>query len=262
MVDAARAAWPAVRLPAEDFVAHLGEKLAEDANPARAFDEVLGADLYLACACAHAEPAAIEAFEKHFFSRVAMRLAGSVPERKADDIVQTLRVRLLAGDTNPRPRIAEYGGRAPLAVWLRVVAARFAIDVARARTLPDGSQPVETLRAQQPDPEIAYLKSHHREDLEAAFRDTLAGLSPKTANMLRLSYIDGVPTLSIAKLYRVSERTAQRWIADARDRVLQETQRRLGERLRLSASEVGSLIGLVQSQIDVSICKFLREDDK
>jgi hypothetical protein len=43
----------------------------------------------------------------------------------ADELRQTLRVRLLAG---PSPKIASYKGSGPLSGWVRVVATRIALE--------------------------------------------------------------------------------------------------------------------------------------
>ncbi len=67
----------------------------------------------------------------------------------------------------------------------------------------------------------------------------------------------GVTHEAVAALYRVSERTAERWTAGLRQKLLDETRRRLAERLRLPASQLDELIQLVQSRFHVSIRRFL-----
>ena len=59
-------------------------------------------------------------------------------------------------------------------------------------------------------------------------------------------------------LFQVSSRTVQRWIAETRRCILDETRRRLAARLALSESQVDTVMRLVQSQIDVNIRDLLR----
>src|SRR5580658_632485 len=54
-----RAAWPQVVLAPVDFAAHLGRCAREQDDPVRFLDQVHAADLYLACACAQGNPAAL-----------------------------------------------------------------------------------------------------------------------------------------------------------------------------------------------------------
>ncbi len=52
--------------------------------------------------------------------------------------------------------------------------------------------------------------------------------------------------------------TAARWLAKAKQRVTDETQRVLAERLGPSAPGASSLFGLVRSQLDESFMNYLR----
>jgi RNA polymerase sigma-70 factor (ECF subfamily) len=62
----------------------------------------------------------------------------------------------------------------------------------------------------------------------------------------------------VGTVYRVHRATAARWIQAIRERLLDETYRRLGERLRLSPAEFASLTAIVQSQLRVSLSGILR----
>ncbi len=261
IVGAAKREWPAVSLADQTFVAHLAERLPADEEPAAALAAVCGSDLFLACACAHGVPAAIAELESRYMPRAAATLAknGSLASQK-EELLQLIRMHILLAEHMPRPRIAEYSGRAPLGAWFRVVVSRFIIDYARAHSVPLPPDEPDLLATPTPDPELAYLKVNHGKDLEVAFRETLAALPPRLANVLRLSYIEGVAADAIGAMYKVSGRTVQRWIADARVKILERTQARLGERLRLPESQVDSIIVLVQSQIDASICRFFDKD--
>jgi RNA polymerase sigma-70 factor (ECF subfamily) len=253
MLAEARRAWPAIALGDEAFVAHLGERLAADVQADLA--QVQGSDLYFAAACAAGDPAAVAELEARYMPRAASYFArnGSLAPH-AEELMQLVRVRLLVSDAGARPRIAEYSGRAPFGAWFRVLVSRLAIDYADARKIE--SRERQAPASPDPDPELELLRTHHRADLEAAFAATLAELPPATATLLRLYYFEGVSAEAIGKLQAASARTVQRRIADARAEILRQVHERLGARLQLPASQVGSLVRAMHSQVDVSIHRF------
>ena len=53
--------------------------------------------------------------------------------------------------------------------------------------------------------------------------------------------------------------TAARWLNRARGALVGTTHKRLAERLKLPVDQVESVIRLVQSRLDVSVIRFLRE---
>jgi len=260
LLDTARARWPgfADAVPDEDFLDYLADRLPTDGDVVAALSATHAADVYLACACVRAHAPALQAFDQHFISAVSSYLSrGDALPGIADEIKQTLRERLLMTEGRPLPRIANYSGRGPLGAWLRVIAAREAL-LLHASAKPDaaGIEPPLDLAAPS-DPELTFLKTHYKDDLRAAFESTLAALAPREGAILRLYYLEGMTAQSIGALYDASARTVQRWIVDMRERILAETHRRLGERLDLPKAELGSLVGLLQSQLEVSIWRFL-----
>jgi RNA polymerase sigma-70 factor (ECF subfamily) len=58
-------------------------------------------------------------------------------------------------------------------------------------------------------------------------------------------------------MYGVSNRTVQRWLAELKDDVLQRMREGLKARLALNASELDSLLRLMQSQLQVSLQRVL-----
>ena len=61
----------------------------------------------------------------------------------------------------------------------------------------------------------------------------------------------------IGRLHRVHRMTVTRWIAGIRKMLLEETRRQLARRLDADASEVNSIVGVLRSQLDASIQRFL-----
>lgn len=255
---AGRQAWPEVPLEPLDFVAHLAGRVPEAADLAAAIGDLHAADLYLACACARGEPRALACFDDHLLAAVGRSWGGRHRLADfADEVRQALRVRLLVADGGGPPRIAGYSGRGPLAGWVRMAATRLGLDL-RRRERPAAREEDElTLEARGDDPELEYLKTRYAAELNEALHTTLAALSSRTASVLRLHYQEGMTVDAIGTMYRVSGRTVQRWLAEARRTILDETRRLLSERLGLTDSRLDSLIGLVRSRLDISISQYL-----
>jgi RNA polymerase sigma-70 factor (ECF subfamily) len=260
---AARAAWPGIAVDDGAFLAHLAEKLAED--PPAADDPPLGrlrpADLYLARACAGADPAALAAFEARYFPEVeaALRHIDLAPTL-IDDAEQIVRDTLFAPRPGERPRIAEFAGRGDLRKWVRSTALRAALKLIKkeGRSLPLEDEAMEALPAPADDPELAYLKERYRAEFKAVFQAALAALSDRDRTLLRRHVLDGLTIDELAPLYGVHRATAARWVAQVRADLLSATQRGLRERLRVGETELASVMRLARSQLDVSLERFLR----
>jgi RNA polymerase sigma-70 factor (ECF subfamily) len=255
-LEAAHAAWPEVKLADAAFLRHLAERLPANRDPLHALAGTHAADLYLACGCALGDPQALRAFDDHFLAQLTGYLRRwNAPPTFTDEVKQALRANLLVGNGGAAPKIASYVGQGPLLAWLRIVATRLAGRMRRTqKDLPvfNEDSPLQ-LRAPAADPELAYLKTRHRAELEEAFRTTLAALSTRERTILRFHFLDGMNAEAIAAVYKVSKRTAERWLAQTRERILTETRRLLADKLKMEPSQLDTLLGLVQSEIEVSI---------
>ncbi|HEU4533913.1 MAG TPA: sigma factor-like helix-turn-helix DNA-binding protein [Polyangiaceae bacterium] len=258
LLQRGRSAWPGVDLAAPDFERHLAPRLGGEGAPG----ELCVEDLYLACACALGDPAAVAAFERHFLSRVSLFLSRMRPEPSlVDEVKQALRVRLLVAPAGSPPKIAEYSGRGSLQSWLQVAAVRAAIDLRRQRGGPEAEGAEREGAAEAVaggrDPELDYLKGRYRAEFEGAFGASLQALPSEQRNVLRLHLVDGLSVDQIGGLFRVHRSTAARWVASAREAVLKETRGLLRARLGVSASEIESLARLIESQFDLSVARLL-----
>lgn len=247
----ARAAWPALELPFEAFAARL-TALTAGLDPAHARQLFLE-DLYLAWACAAGVRGAHEAFERAVMTQLPRHLArfrrGPTFE---DDVTELVRERLLVGDA---PRIGQYGGRGPLAAWVRVTAIRIALDWLRG----EGSRPEDGLDAMLPPlaaaPDLEVLKQRYREGFQNAIDQALEGLSPRQRRLLRMHHVDRFTLDRLATMYGVHRASVARWLAEAREQVVRETHRLLGERFALSPSEVDDVVALINSQLALSVTR-------
>jgi RNA polymerase sigma-70 factor (ECF subfamily) len=263
LVEAAESAWPDVKLSRAAFLRFLAERFeAGERDPVAALAKVHAADLYVTCGCVEGDVRALAGFERRFLPPISSYLS-----RKdslsgfTDDVKQALRTRLLLRGDRLLPRLASYNGRGPLGGWLRMVATRIAVDLRREAGARDGHRAdgelASSLRAPTPDPELDYLKLRYRKELQAAIRSTLAALDARGANVLRLHFLDGMTIGAIATVYRVSWRSVHRWLTEARTRILTETRQLLAGRLRLSSTEIDSLMDLAGSQLEVSLHRLL-----
>src|SRR5262245_12604433 len=91
IVAEAHRTWPQVSLDDGVFVVALAEHIPSEAHGAPAFAGVHASDLYLATACAHALPAALEAFDREYLARVDVWLARI---DRSPDFVDEVRQRL------------------------------------------------------------------------------------------------------------------------------------------------------------------------
>lgn len=248
----ARSAWPGVSIAGPDFMAHVGARLpADGADLAR----IRFADLYVACAAARGDAAAVAALDERTRGTLSdslrkMRLA---PEQ-IDDVLQGLRRILYAGDEIAPPRIGEYAGQGELVGWLRVSATRAALKLLRRekREVPDEEAALAE-RATDGDPELHYMKALYRDAFKAAFQDALDSLDAREKNLLRQHVVDDLSIDDLGALYKVHRATAARWLSSARETLLARTRTAFMKRARVSGAECESVLRLVQSQLDATI---------
>lgn len=251
----ARAAWPGVSLPEDAFVAQLGARVPRGGDRTAALDALHVADLYLACACARGDRAALEALERTFFARVGDYVARVATDRAfVDEVSQALREKLLLADGGAPGRIASYGGQGALGGWLRIAAVRTALNLRRASGDLAGEPDPEPLAI---DGELAAVKGESRRAFAEALREALGGLPVEDRNLIRLHHLDGLTFDQLARVLGAPRSTLARRLARLRETILTATRARLAERLRLPAGEVDSLIGLAVSQFDLTLSRIL-----
>ncbi len=255
ILERGAAAWPGVKVAREALAAHLARL------PAAGDRELHAEDLYLACACALRDDRAIRAFEDKYLHEVPTYV-GQI-DRSApfiDEVGQQLREKLFVAAEGAVPKIAEYTGKGPLGAWVRVVCVRLALNLRRRpkQTMETEGERAPVLRSAAPDPEIDFLKSKYKEEFREAFQATLTELTSDERAVLKMHYIDGLNIDQIGTAFRVHRATVARWLAHSREKIMEETKKRLEARLHMQSAEVDSVIGLVRSQLDVSIYKFLK----
>jgi RNA polymerase sigma-70 factor len=259
LTNAARA-WPTVTLAAEEFARALAERINSDEDPFAALAQLREADIYLAAATTVDAAGAFAAFESALLARVPAYLSRiSASPAIIDEVKQALRVKLFVAGEGRTPRIRQYSGRGALDSWICAAAIRTARDLHRAdqRRHDHGDDDLDVLAATD-DPELEALRTRYRAEFRIALRESIAALEPRQRTLLRLHFFERLTTVELARLYGVNQSTASRWLATARDTVLQGVRERLRDKLGVSTSEFDSLVALLHSRLDISFSVLLR----
>jgi RNA polymerase sigma-70 factor (ECF subfamily) len=258
---AARARWPEFSVEDDDFLKHIERHL----GPEQSLDEALRslhlADLYCALACARGEPRALTCFDREFLRPGSSALSRIDPAPEfAAEVKQLVRQKLLLPVDGGEPRIADYAGRGPLLHWVRTALSRAALNAKRdhQRDRCASAQPLIESDLPAYDPEALSIKEDYRLAFQNALRAALGTLPRRDRSVLRLHLLEGLNLDRIGIVYNVHRATVARWLAQARaalrDAVLAQLSRELG----LPAEEVERSIGLVSSQLDLSVSRLLR----
>lgn len=252
LVAKGREAWPKIAIAPESFIEHL----ALHTKTMAALDAVHASDLYLACAAAQGDRAALAYFEEAFMARVPdYVLRVRVGRDVVDEVQQKLREQLLMAAGDRPPRIAEYSGKGALGGWVRVSAVRTALNHLRAAgPAAEGLGDEISLAA---DPELAFVKEHAQALFTDAFTRVLGGLDANERTILRLHYLEGLTMDQLARLYKTPRSTIARRVAEARQQILVSTEALLRDERRLSPSSVASVIRQARSRLEVTMTRLL-----
>jgi RNA polymerase sigma-70 factor (ECF subfamily) len=252
LVEQGAKAWPDLALSKAQFRAFLELRLARGALHAE--------DLFLVCACVAGVAGAQRTFESRYMPEVARAL-----ERRADaglvsEVEQRLRMSFFFAAPGQPSRLERYTGTGSLRGWVRAVAARTAVSVARLggnRELLVSCRKLADMPQVAKDPELALIQTRYRPHFDAAFAHALRQLTARERTVLRMHLIDGFNIERIGKAYRVHRATVARWIGQARDSIIAQTQASLAARLDLKPAELRSLLRALRSQLELSLDRFL-----
>jgi RNA polymerase sigma-70 factor (ECF subfamily) len=255
-MSAVRQAWPGVHVPEGVFRAYVRERLGD--GDGEATEPVLDA-LFIACACARGDAAALKAFDATYMPDVARAIVKlRLPAADAADVVQSLREQLLVGKAGGAPGITEYAGRGELGAWLRVSAVRAGLKRLRGRKPQvDADAALLAARSLGDDPELGYMKEVYRRAFREAFATALGALDAREKNLLHQHFVDGLGVDELGRLYGTHRATAARWVQKAREHLLDETKKDFARRAGISARECASVLRMVRSRIDVTLSKLL-----
>jgi RNA polymerase sigma-70 factor (ECF subfamily) len=258
-LEAAQRKTPGVSADPAEFTANLQARLAAAPDPERELQALHVEDLYLAWALSRGDRAAFARFERDFVALLKVQIKGAAAE--AGELEQQVRTRLFVPAAGQVARITQYSGKGPLGGWLRMLATRCLLDLRRARHGQHAGLELDSPSVPT-DPELDYLKLRYAADFKIALEAALAQLDARQVTLLKLSFIEQLSASAIGVMYGVSSRTVQRWLLDLRDAVRLSTRQALQARIALSPSELESLLGLVDSQLSLSLHRLLGEPPK
>jgi RNA polymerase sigma-70 factor (ECF subfamily) len=109
------------------------------------------------------------------------------------------------------------------------------------------------------DPILEQLKGEYRSQFATALREAIAELGAEDRTLLRQQIVDQLSIDELGAAYGVHRATAARWVNRARGALVTVTRTRLAARLAMPVDEVDSVIRLVQSRLDASVVRYLRE---
>jgi RNA polymerase sigma-70 factor (ECF subfamily) len=175
-----------------------------------------------------------------------------------DDVQAALRERILVPNASGALKIRSYRGKGPLKTWLRISAMHLARNLYRDRAGRKGN-PALPVESKPRDPEVELAKSEYAAEFKAAFQNTIAHLSASDRSLLRFHYLDGMTVRTLARLFGIHPATAARRVERVRHEILRETNRLLMSRLQLERAEVHGLVGLIESQLELSIRRCLED---
>ena len=209
IIRSASLAWPTVDLSPKLFIAHLARHLPKGIPIDTALEQIHTDDLYLACACAFGDKNAILAFERHCLTG----LENAVSRYRASydlvgEVKQRVRERALVSNAGS-PRIEGFSGRGDLRSWVRVMAVREAIGLARQsrRETPTDDDTLLHAFVTPADAELEHVKARYVEEFNQAFSAALRGLSVREQTLLRQHVIDGLTIDQLGVLYHVHRAT-------------------------------------------------------
>jgi RNA polymerase sigma-70 factor (ECF subfamily) len=250
LLQAGRRHWPLVKVDRDAFTAHLAG--FSEKRP-------LHPDLYLAFACIHLDPAAIIAFESLLAQLPKAISELRLNDTQAQDAISIVRDRVLHPPAGVGGKISDYRGDGPLPAWLRVAAVRLALNMRRSHQR--AAQRLTGLtEAQPPDIERDLIKLQLQPVLSQSVATTLAGLSVRDRRLLRMYFVDELTLDAIGSIYKVNRSTVHRWINRVTRNIAQSVREQMGEAAAVATSQWGSLLGVLRSQLTVSL-RGLRSND-
>lgn len=268
-IETARAAFPEVVIPADEFAAYLAERADASVSPIAALEAMNVPELYLACACGRGSREALAAFESTYIPLVTPFIAKIDPAPPfMDEVKQLLRLCVLVGEeknTDERePKILRYRGRGSLKGWLGVTAARIAVDLKRKGTGREISLDDLVVQASASDPEVNHLRGRYlgdfREVVKRAVATALESLEASERNLLRWHLVESLSLRKIAAVRGVHVATVAREYARLRAAIMDKVRAALRDSSGLPSQDVDSVLGALASRISISIGGVLKKD--
>jgi RNA polymerase sigma-70 factor (ECF subfamily) len=258
LYERGRAGNPGVVVSEAAFGACVARAAAGQGRAPSRLEDLAIEDLYLASACAAGAAGAAAAFEARYGKVIRRGVARVLAARdEREEAEQRARQHLLVGDAGAPPAISKYLGHGALERWVSVVAIRVAISLGRAESTERRLRGKAIAEATGVDPERLVIREEVRRELEAAVKDALARLADRERLILRLFLVSGLNLEGIGKSLGITRQSVSKALAKAREGLLDDVNRSLKERLKMSRDELASIVRYVNSHLDLSISRLL-----
>jgi RNA polymerase sigma-70 factor (ECF subfamily) len=142
---------------------------------------------------------------------------------------------------------------------VRVAAVRAALNLIDAEKRHGGSAlPDDQVLPAGGDLELDYLRDRYRATFAVALKRAVAELPARDRALLRFHFVDGLTPGHIGDIYGLHRTTTMRRIAAARQVLLEATRSHVMRELHMSPSECDSLVGLVRSNLSITLGSLFR----
>jgi RNA polymerase sigma-70 factor (ECF subfamily) len=102
------------------------------------------------------------------------------------------------------------------------------------------------------------MRERYLTAFEESLKQALRRAPQQDRAILELHLVHEVTVEKIGTMFGISQSTASRRLAKARDGLLTELKSILEQRLGIATAEIESLVGLLSSRLDISISQFLK----
>lgn len=255
----ARERYPGVVVADSIFATYLGERLKETEGNAAAIASRATNDVYLACACVAGDDKALAVLDSQVFAALPAAMGRlKLNSAAIEEAIQRARTKLLVGNEG-QGKLIDFSGTGDLRGWVKVIAIRDALRTARKekREVSLTDELEAALPAEALDPELAYQRRLYHGEFKASFEAAVDELAPRERTLLRQSIVYNSTVDQVAVVYQVHRATAARWIAKAREQLATKTRAHLRDRLKISDSQFGSIVRLIESQMNLSMERLL-----
>jgi RNA polymerase sigma-70 factor (ECF subfamily) len=244
-----KTAWPNVELEMDRFVEFAQRHSITTDAPV----EILQ-DVFLACACGHGEPTALQCFHERYFHVVAAAVRSfDASPQFADEIYQRLSESLFVSGPGVEAKIQRYKGQGPLAGFVRTAARRIGMRVSAAAARFQGEEALAQEFSLASEVETTLHKLQCRDVINRALCIALRQLSRRERLILRMNLVEKVSTTRVAAMYKVSQPTVSRWIQRSARTIYDTVKELVCDELDIETRELDSLLSLVRSQIEITI---------
>ena len=253
ILETVRSHCPDIRIPDGLFHAAVGGLEDEPSLPALV-------EIGLSVACASGDRRALQRFERSYFGSARRAARQMLSDADAvEEVMQRLRHRLFVPRDDGPPSVVLAAGRGNLSRFVRVCAVRLTLNYLRGeRRHSARNQYVGrgSLGNVFDDPELRLGRHVSTKLLKEAFEHAIGQLTARQRNLLRHQLIDHLSLDQLAGRFGVHRRTVARWLAAAREAVVQGTRAEVARRLG-DAHPRASLLELVHSRVELSITRVL-----